>query len=162
MRPGEHGSRGLQTVIAAILVAGLIFALSLATFLPANEDSLRVHLGTVRASVAEGLTLTRADDEKRVTRAFYDTELEMIRRDVEQAAGALARARTEPGLEGRFQAAAALAREAARRLYALGVPGAPSESVVAALATLAQIQARALDMEQAIDSLEVDPGRPRR
>lgn len=162
MRPGEHGSHGLQTLIAAILVAGLIFTLSLATFLPANEDSLRVHLGTVRASVAEGLTLTRADDEKRVTRAFYDTELELIRRDVERAAGALASARTEPGLEARFQAAAGLAREAARRLYAVGVPGAPSESVVAALATLAQIQARARDMERSIDSLDADPARPRR
>jgi hypothetical protein len=150
MRRAEHSGHGLQVVITGVAAAALIFWAALSLYLPANEDTLRVHLSTLRSSAGEGLTLTRADDERRVTGCFYGVELELLRSDTEKTARSLAWARAEPDLRPRFLEAAGLAQEAARKLHALGVPGAPSESVVAAQATLADIQARVKQMEQEI------------
>lgn len=148
MRPAEHRSRALQTAIAVVLVAALLFAFALATFLPANDDSLRVHLATLETSASEGLTLARADDEERVPRHFYDTEMELLRKDAEKTSKSLVSARPLVELRPRFAEAAWLAGAAARDLAALGKTGALKESVIAAQATLGAVKARAKAMDQ--------------
>jgi hypothetical protein len=151
MRRAEHHSRALQTAVAGVVIAAFIAAIALATFLPANEDTLRVHLATIGTSTAEGLTLTRGDDEERLTRSFYDTELELLWKDVEKASSSLASARPEPELRSRFVEAMGLASEAAAGLRTLAAPGARAESVIAGQATLGAIHARAKAMEQELE-----------
>jgi hypothetical protein len=151
MRRAEHHSRALQTAIVGVAVAALIFGFALAKLLPANSDTLRVHLGTLESSIAEALTLARADDEGRLTRNYFETELDLLREDVEKTAEGLASSRPEPELRPRFAEAEGLARSAADGLRALGVAGAPAESVIAGEATLASIQARAKAMKHELE-----------
>jgi hypothetical protein len=151
MRREEDSAHGLQVIITGVSLAAFLFAVGLTFFLPANSNGLRVHLGAIRSATAEGLTLTRADDERRSTGTFYGVELELLRENADRTASRLASARALPALRPQFDEAAALAREAARRLHVLGVPGAPAESVVAAQATLAAIQARAKQMERELE-----------
>ncbi|HYJ34272.1 MAG TPA: hypothetical protein VE326_13755 [Candidatus Binatia bacterium] len=151
MRRAEHHSRALQTVVAAVVVAALAFAIALATFLPANQDTLRVNLNSIGTSAAEGLTLARGDDESRLTRNFYDVELELLRDDLDHVVANLGHARPLPELRGRFAEATALAGSASRALRALAVPGAPAESVVAGQATLVSITSRVDSLKQELE-----------
>jgi hypothetical protein len=151
MRRAEHSGRGLQVAIVGVTAAAFVAWAAHALLLPANADSLRVHLGSLRSSVAEGLTLARADDERRALGHFYATELELLRKDTEKTASSLATSRAEAALLPRFAEAARLAHEAARKLHDLGVPGAPAESVIAAQATLASIQLRINQMQQELE-----------
>ena len=157
MRRAEHHSRALLTAVAGVVIAALIAAIALATFLPANEDTLRVHLATIGTSTAEGLTLTRGDDEERLTRSFYDTELELLRQDVQRTASSLASARPEPHLRAKFAETMGLATQAAAGLRTLAAPGARAESVIAGQATLGAIHARVKAIEQ-----ELEPASPTR
>jgi len=152
MRRAEHHSRALQTVAAAVVIAALIFAVALATFLPANRDTLRVHLGTLRTSMAEALTLARADDERRVGRSFFDTELGLLRDDMTSTQQALAGARPLPELRERFAETARIAATAADAMRILALPGARAESVIAGQATLVGLQSRVQEMEQELQA----------
>jgi hypothetical protein len=151
MRRAEHHSRALHTTVAGVVLAAITFAVALGTVLPANEDTLRVHLRTIGTSAAEGLTLARADDEGRVTRNFYDTELHLLRMDVERTSARLAGARPKPELRAKFAEAIDLAAAAAGGLRSLAIPGARAESVIAGQATLAAVQSRVKAMEQDLD-----------
>lgn len=148
MRRAEHHSRALQTVVAAVVIAALICAAALSTFLPANDDSLRVQLGALESSISEALTLARADDERTITRSFFDTELDLLRQDVSGARSALLSSRPLPELRGRFEEAARLAASAEGALHAVATPGARAESVIAGQATLGAIRERVNAMEQ--------------
>lgn len=147
MRRAEHHSRALLTVVAAVVIAALIFAVALATFLPANQDTLRVNLGTIRTSIAEALTLARADDERRVGGSFFTTELGLLRDDMATTQRALAGSRPLPELKDRFAETAQIAATAADAMRALALPGARAESVIAGQATLVGLQARVQEME---------------
>jgi len=137
-----------MAAIAAVVLAALISAVALATFLPANADSLRVHLNTLSSAIAEGLTLARGDDEAKLTRSFYDTELGLLRKDAEETAARVASARALPELQPKFAETASLATIVAARLRDLALPGAPAESVIAAQATLQSVQTRLKQIEE--------------
>jgi hypothetical protein len=151
VRRAEHSGRALLSVVAGLVLGALAFWLATVALAPANADSLRARVGTLRSSLSEALLLTAAADAGRLTRPYRDTQLELIRKDVESAASSLATARPEPDLRARFAEAAGLASVAALGLRTLAAEGTRPESLLAAQATLAELALRVRELERGLE-----------
>lgn len=150
MRPAEPIAR-TRLVVATLLFGGaLLFGMIDALINPAGPDTLRVEVKTLRSAIAEALALTAADDQGHVTRAFFDVDLELLRRDVERATSHLSPARAQGDLRARFEEIARLAEVSRVGLDALATPGSPPDSVVAAQASLAAAKVRLSEIEREI------------
>lgn len=148
VRRAEHSGRTLIWVISWLVVAALVFWLLTMALAPANADTLRVHIGTLRSSVSEALLVTASADAGRLTGRFRRTQVELLQHEVDSAARSLATAKPEPELRERFTEAAGLASSAATALHTLMRESVPPESTIAAQATLAELIRRVQEIER--------------
>lgn len=89
----------LQTIGALLLCGGLIAWFIRAETKPLNRDELKIEISDLRSFVAAGTLLAQQAASATVTRAYFETQTDLLQDKAETAMKSLEGSQVEPGLE---------------------------------------------------------------
>lgn len=110
----------LQIIAVLLLLGGLLVWLVRAETKPLNRDELKIEVSNLRSYAAEGRLLAEPSLSGKATRAYFQTQTDLLEDKAEDALKGLDAAKVEEGLELKHWEARSLARQvktSLERLY---------------------------------------------
>lgn len=144
----EHGSHWLQIVIAVLVLAAIGFAAYRTLGSQPGKQDLDRSVDKITSSLGEALSLRDRERSGQATQTYVRTELERLRKDLQEVADKLAKAKPERTFLQQFQRASYFAGNAARQVRALA-SDAPPDSLDRAEARVRMMLDRAKKLRAA-------------